>query len=89
MSAYLRAMIIGAIVYVAGRVVLWLLLPWFTYARAFTAIAFVFFLAGALLLLTGLKAHVVRNRSRRLWEGCFLIGVGFCWLFINSWLLLR
>jgi hypothetical protein len=95
MNRYLLALLVGIAVAAAALVIFRLLLPWFTYSRAFLLVTAMIFTGGAITLCLAWTARggdstTTSARSRYLfWQGVGLFAIGVVWLLASRWLLHR
>lgn len=93
MKPYLRALVIGASVYMAARLVFWLLLPWTTYERAFCVVGSIFFIASAVTFARSWRARGINKSTstsssqKLLFRGVLFLAVGVAWFATAKWLL--
>lgn len=92
MNKYLT--ILAVAIGVAAWGLFLLLLPWFTYARAYLFIGCVIFVGGSATLYLAWRAFESESATRRgrsrylLLQGIGLFGVGIAWLFVAHHILL-
>jgi hypothetical protein len=95
MNKYLFALIFGGAVAAGAYVVFRLLLPWFTYSRAYLFVAVMIFAGCGITFSLAWTARAgaaatSNTRARYLFrQGLGLFVVGVLWIFFSRWLLTK